>query len=190
MKSAAKWAVALAVMSASLLVIPTAWGQLRTQSGAFKQADSIQHPKELERRIFQLTNEARRKHGLPTLDSDETLTDVARKHSDDMLKRDYFSHTSPDGKSIIDRLQDEKPALVKNMGRAGENIFGSSKLDYSDVKTLARNIVDGWMTSPGHRANILNPKYTHLGVGVSVRGSECRATQTFGQKMKFSLGAP
>jgi uncharacterized protein YkwD len=190
MKSAAKWAVALAVMAASLLCLPAAWGQLRTQSGALKKAGGIQHHRELERRIFQLTNEARRKHGLPTLDQDDTLTATARRHSDDMLKRDYFSHTSPDGKNILDRLRDEKPAVVQTMGRAGENIFGSSKLDYSDVKTLSRSIVDGWMTSPGHRANILNPKYTHLGVGVSVRGTECRATQNFGQKMRLPFGTP
>jgi uncharacterized protein YkwD len=190
MKSTAKGAVALAVMALSLFCLPAAWGQLRTHSGAFKKAGGIQHPKDMERRIFQLTNEARRKHGLPALEPDDTLTATARKHSDDMLKREYFSHTSPDGKTIVDRLKDEKPAVVKTMGRAGENIFGSSKLDYSDVKTAARSIVDGWMISPGHRANILNPGYTHLGVGVSILGTECRATQNFGQKMKFPLGEP
>ena len=44
---------------------------------------------------------------------------------------------------------------------------------------MARVIVDSWMTSPGHRANILNPHYTYLGVGVSALGKEVRATQNF-----------
>ena len=47
---------------------------------------------------------------------------------------------------------------------------------------MARVIVDSWMTSPGHRANLLNPDYTHLGVGVSVLGKDIRATQNFVQR--------
>lgn len=181
MKFTAKWAMVLAVLLAVLLQLPCAWGQLRTQSGSLTRKSTIKHPRELERRIFQLTNEARRKHGLPSLDQDETLADTARKHSDDMLARDYFSHTSPDGKTIKDRLFDA-PAVAKAIGGAGENIYGGSGQDISDVKTISRVIVDGWMTSPGHRANILNPNYTHLGVGVSVQGKDIRATQNFAQK--------
>ena len=46
-----------------------------------------------------------------------------------------------------------------------------SKLDYStDIKTQARMIVDGWMTSPGHRRNMLDPNYTHIGIGVAAKG--------------------
>ena len=61
MKSAAPWALGLAVLSAALLLPPWAWGQMRTHSGALTRQSGIEHPKELERRIFQLTNEARRK---------------------------------------------------------------------------------------------------------------------------------
>jgi uncharacterized protein YkwD len=183
MKSINKWTMGLAVGVAVLLPLLPAWGQLRIKSGALRQRQKqINHPRELERRIFALTNEARRRHGLPALIQDSTLQATARQHCDDMIKRHYFSHTSPDGQNLQDRLKHEEPAMIRNMVRAGENIYMSSKLDYSETPTIARLIVDGWMTSPGHRANILNDKYTHLGVGVSVGGKEIMAAQNFAEE--------
>lgn len=183
MKCVAPWALGLALLSVTLLQPPCAWGQVRTHSGALTKQSGIEHPKELERRIFQLTNEARRKNGLPALEPDETLMTLAREKSDDMARRRYFSHTSPEGKTIIDHYDNEKPAKIGLMGRIGENIHMGQRNDYSDIKTAARVIVDSWMLSPGHRQNILNPAYTNLGVGVAVKGKECYATQSFGQKI-------
>jgi uncharacterized protein YkwD len=183
MKSAMKWPLALMmILGAVLLQQPWAWGQLRIRSGALKTG--IEHPKALERQIFLLTNEARRKNGLPSLDEDSELTTMAREKSDDMAKRHYFSHTNPEGKTLIDRYDQEKPAKIGLMGRLGENIHMGERNDYSDIKTAARVIVDSWMISPGHRRNILNPAYTSLGVGVAIKGNECYATQDFGQKLK------
>jgi uncharacterized protein YkwD len=55
-----------------------------------------------------------------------------------------------------------------------------ARLDFStDIKTQARLIVDGWMTSPGHRRNILDANYTLLGVGVAAKDKMCYATQVF-----------
>jgi uncharacterized protein YkwD len=182
MKYAAPWALGLALLSVMVLQQPGAWGQVRTHSGALTRQSGLEHPKELERRIFQLTNEARRKNGLPALEPDKALTTMAQEKSDDMAKRHYFSHTNPEGKTIIDRYDDEKPAKIGLAGKIGENIHMGQRNDYSDIKTAARVIVDSWMISPGHRKNILDPAYTHLGVGVTVKGKECYATQSFGQK--------
>ena len=180
MKSNLKWTAALAVMLAAWLLVPAAWGQLRVKSGAMSKSSGILHPKELERRIFQLTNEARHKNGLPALDWDNDLAAKARAKSDDMLKNNYFSHTSPEGKTLKDRFQEEKPASIRNISRIGENIYMGSRLDYTtDIKTQARLIVDSWMTSPGHRRNILDPQYTHIGVGVAAKDKMCYATQVF-----------
>ena len=182
MKSNLKLTAALAVLLAALLYLPSAWGQVRIKSGAVSKSSGILHPKELERRIFQLTNEARRKNGLPTLASDNNLALKAREKSDDMLKNNYFSHTSPEGKTIKDRMQEEKPASFRTISRIGENIYMGSRFDYSiDIKTQARMIVDGWMTSPGHRRIVLDPNYTHLGVGVAAKDKMCYATQIFAQ---------
>ena len=183
MKYAAPWALGLTLLSVTLLQPPCAWGQVRTHSGALTRQSGLEHPKELERRIFQLTNEARRKNGLPALEPDSTLMTTAREKSDDMAKRHYFSHTNPEGKTLIDRFDDEKPAQIGLLGKIGENIHMGQRNDYSDIKTSARVIVDSWMISPGHRKNILDPAYTHLGVGVTVKGKECYATQSFGQKV-------
>ncbi len=182
MKRLAAWTLGLALLSVILVLPPAALGQVRTHSGALTKQSGIEHPKELERRIFQLTNEARRKNGLPALEPDDKLTAAARDKSDDMARRHYFSHTNPEGKTLIDRFDDEKPAKIGLMGKIGENIHMGQRNDYSDTKTAARVIVDSWMLSPGHRRNILDPAYTSLGVGVAVKGNECYATQSFGQR--------
>ena len=182
MKSNLKWTAAVSILLAVLLHLPLAYGQVRTTSGAASKASGIQHPKELERRILQLTNEARRKNGLALLYPDNDLAAKARAKSDDMLMNKYFSHTSPDGKTLKDRFKEEKPAVFQTISRIGENIYMGARFDYStDVKTQARMIVDGWMTSPGHRRNILDSNYTHLGVGVSAKDKMCYATQIFSQ---------
>ena len=180
MKFKAKWTAALAILLAALLYLPSAWGQVRIKSGGAPRSGGILHPKELEQRIFQLTNDARRKNRLPPLDWDNSLAGNAREKSDDMLKKNYFSHISPEGKTLKDRMQEEKPASIRNISQIGENIYMAARLDYStDIKTQARLIVDGWMTSPGHRRNILDPNYTHLGVGVAAKDKMCYATQIF-----------
>ena len=71
------------------------------------------------------------------------------------------------------------PVTAATVSRAGENIWSGSGQDYTDSKRLVQIIVDSWMSSPAHRANLLNPEYTHLGVGVSLLGKEIRATQLF-----------
>jgi uncharacterized protein YkwD len=80
-------------------------------------------------------------------------------------------------------MDEEQPARQGYAYRVGENIAAYSKLDYSDIQIMARMIMDGWMTSPGHRQNILHPRYTHLGVGVSVQGDQMRVTQEFARRI-------
>jgi uncharacterized protein YkwD len=132
------------------------------------------HLREVAWGIFWITNEQRRRHGLAPLAWDESLAAAARAHSSDMLQRRFFSHETPEGRSLKNRLA---PGYV----RAGENIWSGSGHSYPDNWLAARAIVNGWMTSPGHRANILDSHYTHLGVGIATWGSEWRATQDFVQ---------
>jgi uncharacterized protein YkwD len=185
MKRSKKWGMSLAVLLAVSLSLPAARGQLRTQSGALTRIlkNSFQHPQKLEELVFQLTNEARRKNGLPALQPDEVLSEAARKYSDELLRGNFFSHKNPEGKGPQQRLEEEQPARQGYAYRVGENIAAYSKLDYSDIKIMARMVMDGWMTSPGHRQNILNPLYTHLGVGVSIQGDQMRVTQEFAKRI-------
>ena len=174
----AQASIILALLMTLLLHLPPVQAQLRIiqhPRGALR----IQHLREVERRIYLLTNEVRRKYHLSPLDRDDALVTTARAHSDDMLRRHFFSHVNPDGQAPKDRIA---PVYSNTIARAGENIWSGHGYDYADSKLMARIIVDSWISSPGHRANLLNPNYTHLGVGVSVQDKEIRATQNFVQR--------
>lgn len=139
----------------------------------------IEHSDEIEKLILELVNENRRKAGggtLKDLNWDETLHSTARNHSDDMLARHFFEHVNPDGLAAADRIALAHRQLV---GLTGENIWMQSGYTPNEARKTAELIVKGWMESPGHRENILRPEYTHLGVGVSIKGGEVRATQNF-----------
>ena len=108
---------------------------------------------ELIKQVVKLTNNERAKAGLQPLKLNDRLVDAAQDHSDDMAKDDFFSHTGVDGSSVSDRVK----ASGYQYSTTGENIAAG--------QTTAAAVVRGWMNSPGHRANILNPNYTEIGVG-------------------------
>ena len=128
----------------------------------------------VEAAIIDLTNDIRRRNSLAILLEDGICRDAARGHSADMLNRNYFSHTDPQGRTLKERLP-ANPATRQ----WGENIWTGRGYDPRQVRYLAQKIMDGWMKSPGHRANILTPDYTHLGVGVMAKNQEIKATQVF-----------
>ncbi len=140
------------------------------------RAVGISYLSDLERRIYRLTNQVRRKHGVPVLDWERSLNAVARAHSADMLMRGYFSHTNPNGRSPHDRLVS---GYQFSLTMSGENIWSGTGHDSRETSLLARIIVDSWMSSPGHRKNLVNPKYSDVGVGVAARGKNIRVTQVF-----------
>lgn len=104
-----------------------------------------------EAEVRRLANEARGSAG--PLACDPNLAAAARDHAQDMCDRGYFSHTSQDGRSFTDRL-DEAGASYRS---AGENIAWGQR-GPSEVHT-------SWMNSPGHRRNIMNSAYGRIGVG-------------------------
>lgn len=105
------------------------------------------------RDVFNLTNQERIKAGLAPFTWSDALADVAAAHCQDMSERQFFDHVNPDGLSPFDRMA----AAGINYGWAAENIA----MRYPSPQ----DVVDGWMNSPGHRANILNEHLTTLGVG-------------------------
>lgn len=102
---------------------------------------------------IELLNNDRAKYGLVPLIPDEKLTEVARGHATDMVANNYFDHTNLQGESPYDRMA----AKGIKYQSAGENIAYNYSLD---------NMEEEWMNSPGHRANILNAGYTHVGLGL------------------------
>jgi uncharacterized protein YkwD len=128
----------------------------------------------VEAAVFEKTNDIRRRNGLPVLLQDGICRDVARGHSADMLNRNYFSHTDPEGRTLKERL----PANLA-IRQWGENIWTGSGYDPRQVQHLAQMIMVAWMNSPGHRENILSPVYTHMGVGVMAKNQEIKVTLVF-----------
>ncbi|MBT2684606.1 sporulation protein [Bacillus sp. ISL-37] len=112
-----------------------------------------------ESRVIDLTNEQRRKNGLPNLQPDTALSNVAQEKSNDMQAKNYFSHTSPTYGSPFDMMRD----FGVSYNTAGENIAMGQR--------SAEEVVNAWMNSEGHRKNILSPNYTHIGVGHTSQGN-------------------
>lgn len=120
---------------------------------------NLQPDPETEAEMVRLVNEERKSKGVGQLTLRRELIPVARAHATDMWKRSYFSHYSPEGKDVGDRLDN---ANVR-YNFAGENL--------ALAPTLA-TAHHGLMNSPGHRANILEPKFKQIGIGVIDNGYE------------------
>ena len=135
--------------------------------------------------------------GLKMLKYDQHLAEIARQHSEDMVENDYFAHKSPQGEDFGDRYRRSGYDCAKREGntiyRGAENIYQGSKFGTSTYLNgrlidrewfhdddIAEKAVQGWMSSPDHRKNIVNPRYTLEGIGV-VEDSEGRMliTQNF-----------
>jgi len=118
----------------------------------FKVDDAKARP-DLESKMLEWVNKERTSRGLRPLQWDPQLLPVARSHSQDMFQRGYFSHYTLEGKDPFDRM---KAAGVKYY-TAGENLALGPTLMICH---------DGLMNSPGHRANILNPSYGRIAIGI------------------------
>jgi uncharacterized protein YkwD len=121
--------------------------------------------------VLALTNRERAKAGCPALTSNSELTRAAQAHSADMAKKDYFSHDSQDGRSPFDRMT----GAGYSFSAAAENIAMG--------QATPADVMDAWMNSAGHQANILNCTYTNLGVGYAVGDGAPYWTQDFGKPL-------
>ena len=114
---------------------------------------------QFEQQVVELTNQERTKNGLQPLEVDYELSKVAREKSRDMQVNNYFDHNSPTYGSPFDMIR----SYGINYRTAGENIaMGQRSPD---------EVVNAWMNSPGHRENILNSSFTHIGVGYVEQGN-------------------
>jgi uncharacterized protein YkwD len=121
---------------------------------------SLSEATEIERRAFALTNAARRQSNLPPLTWDPELCRMARLHSENMVRRGFFSHETPDGQHLGDRAH---AIGIEHFHALAENIAYNQGYDDPGEFTVGR-----WMLSPGHRANILSPEYQQSAIGVYV----------------------
>lgn len=121
-----------------------------TSSGSSSSTGSLTAD---EQRALTLLNNDRAANGLPALKAVTKLNSLAENYAQDMINRNFFSHYNPEGQSPFDRMSQ----YGINYSYAGENLA---------INTSVTNAETAFMNSPGHRANILNPNYTQVGLGV------------------------
>ena len=125
---------------------------------------------QVEADSFALINQDRREHGRQELILDEKLTVIARIHSGDMRDRNYLSHTTPDGKTLADRLKSDGISFRL----AGENI--ERTMNITEPAGFANT---SFLNDEEHRSNLLNNQFTRVGVGVAHSGTTYWITQDF-----------
>lgn len=138
------------------------------QSETIKEVDlATFEPHKFEIEVLQLVNIEREKHGLKPLDYSKEVSVVAREKSRDMANYNYFAHESPNYGSPFEMMD----LYGVQYWAAGENIARGH--------LTPEHVMEGWMNSEGHRANILNDSFTHLGVGFVNKNGVYYWTQMF-----------
>ena len=146
-----KW---LSVILALLALLAPAWAQQASEAAAAEQE------------LFRAINQDRKQQGLAALEWNEWLARAARKHAEEMARRRQLSHQFPGEPSMPDRIA----ATSLHFDASAENVaYGPT----------AAEINDGWMHSPGHRANILDAKSNAVGVAIVRNGDELYAVADF-----------
>lgn len=122
-------------------------------AGATNEVEHAQStPSSFEQQVLNIVNEERAKAGLAPLRMDAALSNMARDKAIDMYTNKYFDHISPTYGSPFDMMT----AYGISYSYAGENIARGQR--------SPEEVMDAWMNSPGHRANILNPNFNAIGI--------------------------
>jgi len=154
---------------------------------AFGQGESkppVIEPSAIEKSIHEGVNQERKRRSLPLLAWSDRLAEVARGHSRNMAKDDFFSHEDSDGDEVFERIQKHGYQQVRDFTMVAENIFkintirsertyiwpsGERKeIIYNSPDSMVRQCIAGWMKSPGHRKNMLHRDLNQQGIGVAL----------------------
>lgn len=127
--------------------------------------------------VLRLVNNKRANKGLKALSLNSKLQQAAQAHTQDMAVNDFFSHTGSDGSSMGDRLR----RVGYSYSYAAENIAAGS--------STAKAVMKQWMNSPGHRANILSPNATEIGIGYYFQANDS-GNQPWGHYWTQNFGKP
>lgn len=147
-------------MRRRLIVVALAFGLASPGAAAPARAHERQIAiPSLAQRILVALNRVRVEHGLAPLELDPQLTHAATEHTSEMLRDGYFGHDSADGASFTTRLAAYTGATGAHWSVAENLLWASGPLD-------ADRTIAVWMASPGHRANILAPRWRQVGIAV------------------------
>jgi uncharacterized protein YkwD len=170
-------AAALAAVLSALLAPASSAAACRAAGATTKTATT----RTLVRATLCVLNAGRAAHDLRPLRLSEELGVAARRHSRAMVRKRFFSHTSPNGDTFIDRIRATGYLDGARSWSAGENIaYGSGR------RSTPRSIGRAWMSSSGHRANILSKSFRAIGIGIApgtpVRVPGATYTTDFGRR--------
>jgi uncharacterized protein YkwD len=181
-----------AVVAAALLISPAA-AQAKTPKAKVSAAPitctntdllpAADNVEQIRDAVLCLHNQIRQQHNLPLLKDNAKLRKAAVGHSADMVDEGYFDHTTPDGDSFVDRILGSGYAKRNDAWTLGENLaWGTGDL------SSATGVMNAWMGSAGHKANILKRAYKEVGIGIRLgvptdNGVGATITADFGVKL-------
>lgn len=179
-EQACRWAAPLLLLLLMLLATGCTTRQLENN-----RLDAISDLSELRRQALSLVNEARRERGLEKLRENRQLDAAALAHAEDMARRGFYSHRSPERRDVADRYEAQGGGRWETIG---ENI--STCIACRADSRQVQEFFAGWMRSPGHRENILNPAFEEFGFGIASTEGRVYAVQTFVKRRKETAGQP
>lgn len=137
---------------------------------------------QVEESLHCLLNERRAEAGLATVRPEARLRAAAQRHSDDMVARGFFAHDSPSGVSFIRRI-----AATGYTRKASSWLVGENLVWGTDSLSTPASMVQAWMNSPTHRANVLRAPFRELGIA-AVRGTPYDASDPDGVTVSSEYG--
>ncbi len=158
---------------AVLLTLPNAASAASACRGA-NLAPSPARATAIRHATLCLLNRQRARHGLPRLREHRSLRNAATKYARLMVAQRFFDHVSPAGSTMAQRIKRTSYLHHTRAWSLGENLAWGS----GGAATPAR-IVNAWMHSPGHRANILNGRFREIGIGIALGAPNGRAGATY-----------
>jgi uncharacterized protein YkwD len=173
--------IAGTLAAAATALIAAAPAAASSCAGADTEAAGLTQT-ELENSVHCLINEERAKAGLRPVHPSGALRQAGASHSQDMVSDGYFEHTSPSGRTFIDRITNTGYMRGARRWLVGENlVWGSGS------RSTPRALVEAWIGSPAHRANLLRGRFREVGVA-AVRGTPFNAADPSGVTISSEYG--
>jgi len=139
--------------------------------------------KDAAKQLFAITNLDRTSNGAPALKHDNRLDTISVARSDDMIKRDYFSHQIPPNNTTV---ADIVESLGVQFGSVGENIAWNNANDFQTIQSAGQDFIE----SPHHRENLLDLRWDRMGTGVAEGGGKKMYTVVFMQTPQITGSGP
>ena len=168
------------LVSGLALVFPSPASSFKC-AGAEAEVQALS-PTQLESSVTCLINKRRAKAGLRSVRSNGRLRQAALSHSQDMVRRGYFKHTSPSGKTFVDRI-----IATGYTRRARRWLLGENLIWGRGARSTPQAMVHVWMGSPPHRANLLRARFREIGVA-AVRGTPVDSSEENGVTVSSEYG--